>query len=234
MNGMDSDPLRSGFFRQRRNLMALSLVLLVADIQGSPSFASTTLSVHPPFTIGMVLWIVWGYWLYRYYVYFRDFGDKGFRDKHRARLTVLVLRWAKKKFDTDPSWKDKRIENVIESFKKTKPGRSENVLKDLQFPHEWKLTKDPDTGPLGESRFQAIPVQVTLMLYVNRVKDEWSIQYQGLDQVAIEGFEAMKLNSRVAAHVLIHTRIFSEYYFPFLIALTPVVYSLFCLLRGET
>lgn len=221
------DSIRNSFFRQRRNLMAISLVLLVADLPDKLHTTIADLTVHTPFTISMVLWIVWGYWLYRYYVYFRDIGEKGFSDKQGTRMMVLVERWAKRKFDNDSTWRDERIKNVLEMLNKSDPNSSKRITTDLQSPHEWKIGKYPETCPLGVWNFHGIPVQVTLKLFVERVSKERMIQHQGHDQVTIEGLEAMKLNSRAFMHVLIHTRIFSEYYLPFLIALTPVAYFVY-------
>src|SRR5688572_19576793 len=64
------------FSRQRRNLMALSLFLIVAKLPTSWSQAAPLgatlgkVGLDDPFTIGFVLWLVWGCWLWRYYTYF--------------------------------------------------------------------------------------------------------------------------------------------------------------------
>lgn len=228
---MTEDLIHEGFVRQRRNLITISLVLFFVQfgevtIQEIKA-VETTLLINHPNAVTWALWVAFFYWLYRYYVYFHDVGDKGFRDTQRTRLAVLVLRWVKKKFATDSTWKDKRIENVIEFLKK-REGVSQSVTSDLQFPHEWKLSVDSgDTGLVGVARFQEIPVQVTLMLYITRGGPETvSITQQGRDPVAIEGFEAMTLNFRAFVYVLVNTRIFSQYYLPYLIASGPVVYFL--------
>ena len=70
------DEIRDIFVRQRRNLMAMSLVLVVADIENDVHLGPTKVFVHAPFTIKMVLWIVWAYWLWRYYTSFHELGEK--------------------------------------------------------------------------------------------------------------------------------------------------------------
>src|SRR3989344_6515275 len=120
---MTEDQIRISFVRQRRNLIAISLVLFfvqfgevtIRDIK----LVETTLLINHPAAVNWALWVAFFYWFYRYYVYFRDAGDKGFRETHRSRLAVLVQRWFKKQFDTDSTWKNKRIEHVIELSKKT-------------------------------------------------------------------------------------------------------------------
>lgn len=229
---MTEDQIHAGFVRQRRNLITISLVLLFVQF-GEVTIreikaVETTLLINHPNAVTWALWVAFFYWLYRYYVYFHDVGDKGFRDTQRARLAVLVLRWVNKKFATDPTWKDKRIENVIELVKKSE-GVSKSLESELQFPHEWKLSDSPvtDSGLVGMPSFQKIPAQVTLKLHVKKGKPELlSITHDGRDQVAIVGFEAMTLNTRAFLYVLVNTRIFSQYYLPYLIALAPVVYFL--------
>src|SRR5690242_18297382 len=91
------DETRDIFVRQRRNLMAMSLVLLVADIHNDIHLGPATVFVHPPFTISTVLWAVWAYWLWRYYTSFHDLGEKGFLRQYQQRLQFLVerigIRW---------------------------------------------------------------------------------------------------------------------------------------------
>src|SRR6266849_7639771 len=83
------DETQDIFVRQRRNLMAMSLVLLVADIHNDIHLGSVTVSVHAPFTITMVLWLVWAYWLWRYYTSFHDLGERGFLRAYQERLQIL-------------------------------------------------------------------------------------------------------------------------------------------------
>src|SRR6266516_3672268 len=84
-----SDENRDIFVRQRRNLMAMSLVLLVADVHNDIHLGPVIFLVHAPFTITTVLWLVWFYWLWRYYTSFHDIGERGFLRKYRERLQIL-------------------------------------------------------------------------------------------------------------------------------------------------
>ncbi len=67
MNTFEPDAGVESRGRQRRNLMALSLFLVVAQIPSEISLGSMTLHTQPPFTIALILWIVWLYWTWRYY-----------------------------------------------------------------------------------------------------------------------------------------------------------------------
>ncbi len=230
MNDADSDSIRTGFIRQRRSLILISLVLLFAETSeltiNKLNVFGNELTIHNPVTVTLALGLAYLYWLYRYYVYFRDLGSKGFREKHNARLAILVRRWAREMFDTDSIWKNERIKNVREVLVKNE-GVSKQVTTAMQSPHEWKLAEDPDTSSIGVPHLQQILVQVKLRLFVKQANGEWWIRHEETDRVTIEGFRAMKLNSKAGLHVLMHTRIFSEYYLPFLIALTPIVYFLY-------
>ncbi len=235
MQETENGSILNGFVRQRRNLIVISLVALFAETSelsvNKLNVFGNELVIRNPVTVSIALGIALLYWLYRYYVYFHDLGDKGFRDEHRTRLTALVRRWAKKKFDTDKAWKEKRIKNVHDSITRNS-SVSERVKEDLKFPHEWKLAEEPDTMSVGVPHFQRIQTQLLLRLFVRRDNEtDLLILHEGRDLVTIEGFEAMKLNFRAGAHVLVHTRIFSEYYLPFLVALSPISYYLYRLVN---
>lgn len=231
MQETENGPILNGFVRQRRNLIVISLVALFAETSeltvNKLNVFGNELVIHNPVTVSIAFGVALFYWLYRYYVYFHDLGDKGFRDEHRARLTVLVRRWAKEKFNTDHAWKEKIIRNVHDLVAKHQPS-SERLDLDLKYPHEWKLSEEPDTMSVGVPHFQKVQTQLLLRLFVRRDNEaDLLIRHEGRDLVTIEGFEAMKLNFKAGVHVLVHTRIFSEYYLPFIIALIPIGYYLY-------
>lgn len=231
MGEANGGAVREGFIRQRRNLIVSSLVLLFAETSelsiNKLSVFGNELAITKPTTVVIALWIAYGYWLYRYYVYFHDIGGKGFRTQVLARLQFLIQRFARKKFDADSVWR----RNLIEATR-GKLLNNQSVAKEidlaLQNKHEWHLSLE-ETAPIGKTRFSKISVQTSVKLFKS-INDD--LQIVGADHIRFEtvNLEAASLNIRAITHVLLHTRILSEYYLPFAIALAPVAYLAYRLL----
>lgn len=67
-----NERIYEGFVRQRRNLMVMSVVLLLvesADVRFSElNLLGTKFTIENPDVINLGLWVAFLYWLYRYYV----------------------------------------------------------------------------------------------------------------------------------------------------------------------
>ncbi len=200
----EGNDIRALFIRQRRNLMALSLVLLVADIPETlPVSTSMTLHVHPPFTIGLVLWIVWVYWLWRYYTSFHDLRDKGFRQQHFSRFQHLLMKIAVQKFKKDPEMK-KELDAQLQKMNAT----------------EWRCG---DT--YGSSK------QTSLRFGIDAYTETgWSAIVVGdspwRPEIAVEGRPRTRAKYRAWGYVLFRTSLFSEYIFPFVFAIATALYGI--------
>jgi hypothetical protein len=90
--------IREGFVRQRRSLVAVSLVLLVFLEVGARldrlEFLGNTIVLSKPLVVSLPLWVAWAYFLLRYYQYFRDTGDAGFGNAVVSRQHSLARRAA--------------------------------------------------------------------------------------------------------------------------------------------
>lgn len=76
--------------RQRRNLIAISVVLLIFDFAKvtitKVSVLGTELLVGNAQVLMVCAWILWGYFLLRYYQYWRAERDQHIRDTFKQRL----------------------------------------------------------------------------------------------------------------------------------------------------
>lgn len=218
----EDDGIRTGFVRQRRNLILISFVLLFAQIHqitfSAISVFGTALDLARPFGPLPYLWVAFGYLLYRYHVYFHDIGDKGFRNKQQNRLSCLARLYAQKRFDTDPILREK-LQRVLRDTKQV-----ENQSAQVSHPalENWQFM---EAGVIGRSEFRRITVQATILPYSGTgEKKSWGHEIH--EKIEVEGRTAMSLNIRAGLYALTHTRIFSEYFVPYLIAAFPIVFWL--------
>src|SRR5688572_2283141 len=84
--------------RQRRNLMAMSCLLLVfdfADISiAKVSILGTELVVGKPRVLIIFIWAVWAYALLRYYQFTQDcFIGNSLANEYRSRLVAIIAGW---------------------------------------------------------------------------------------------------------------------------------------------
>src|SRR5579859_3326953 len=95
---MDPADTRSSFLRQRRNLMAISVVNLFVTLSGIKlnelDVLGNKFTIQNPRYITASLWIAFLYWLVRYFQLLHDTGNLGIRDKYVTmvfRPTALVI-----------------------------------------------------------------------------------------------------------------------------------------------
>lgn len=97
----DSSSLAQHLQRQRRNLMASSLLLIFFKAAGVSfarvGFLGTELSIARPNVLYTGLWLVWAYFLVRYVQFLIESGDLGIWKK----VTGKITQYAKKKFKVD-------------------------------------------------------------------------------------------------------------------------------------
>lgn len=206
------DDIREGFVRQRRALIAVSLLLLFMDIAQlritKLNLLGNEVLLGQPDAIYLAMWVAFFYWLARYYQYFQDLGDKGFMKAHNIRLNQLVPQAALKQalkeqpalLITPPDIKGK-TEVMIEKADVWAEGT------------HWK-------------------VQLTVRQLT--IQGEASTEdYFEAEEVTVKGLSLLLLKGRAWIHVAIHTRLFTEYLLPFVIALLPIVYGLYNLSTGR-
>lgn len=91
--------MNEGLLRQRRNLMAISVALLLTDFAdvkvGKVSVLGSELLVGQPTVLMAFAWIAWAYFLVRFHQYLIDTGDLGIKDGFSKRRMHYARRFAK-------------------------------------------------------------------------------------------------------------------------------------------
>ena len=210
MDDKKQDRLWNGFERQRRNLVLISIVLLLVHYAG---LKFTTLNIlgnkaelPDQKVIHWVLWVGWFYWGVRYYQYYRDLGDKGYGATFRSHLMKL----AKK------------------PLKKAARGRGKYSFSD----------ENGDLYTLEKIHDPSI-VQADIIYFKGYVRYDYCFtpdnltpirfKQQDLD-VEVHLPQLIIPIIRSVIHVIVSTTLITEYVFPFLMALLPfgyVVYTRF-------
>ena len=224
MSGDTSSVIRDGFIRQRRNLLIISLVLLFAEtaelkLQKLNVFG-TELAIGNPVIVNFALWTVFVYWFWRYYVYFHDLDDIGYRDKQRTRLDYLVQRWTMRNFSNNHLWRESLVQAARSQIRRTTNPANVKLMTTVDSSNDWEVM---ETMVMSGSSFREVTVEAKLALFVMR-DGLRELQREGHERFKIDGRTAMLLNTKSVLHVLTHTHILSEYFFPFGIAMLPLLY----------
>lgn len=205
----DSDTIRNGFVRQRRTLIAMSVILFLYEKLGividSINILGNTAHITDPSSIVALLWVAWGYFLWRYYQYFRDLGNKGFYNAYHGKLARLAKPRAQEKFQR---WLLQNRENLFPEA--VSPLRIEFREVGLveNFWRHWKLSVDVEV--FFDVQEQSLGIAHTSQ----RLKDR---------EVKLSWQELIWPRVRSWWHVLVHTRLVTEYLGPFAIGLFPVL-----------
>jgi len=191
--------------------MAMSLVLLVADIHNDIHLGAVTVSVHAPFTITTVLWLVWAYWLWRYYTSFHDLGEKGFLRTYRERLQILSHR--------------------IGVGRITRGDRADFAAIHAKF-REMNSSGTREPMVFNSSYARGKPSLWRLSLNVNfGLKDRdgiLAVENLAAEQnVIVEGAEFLFAAARAWVYVIFRTTLFTEYLLPFFFAFAVVLYTVY-------
>jgi hypothetical protein len=87
--------IRTEFTRQRRNIIALSLFLLVYQSLGVElekiNLFGNELRVLNPDYVSKVMWVIYAYFLIRYYQYFHDTTDRGVKEAYDLYVRKLII-----------------------------------------------------------------------------------------------------------------------------------------------
>ena len=209
------DDTQASFIRQRRNLIAVSLVLIFAQAHKAEftkiSIFGTDLSLGQSLDPTLYLWIAFFYLLWRYFSYFFEIGEKGFFNRHRERLKVLVEKIALKLLVSDPTYS--KILNTR--------------LKHMEL-KGWQLTAShyADNTP---SRWRWTLVLIIAGCDISDCKNS-KARLTNIDmpiEVSVDGFLFLCATARAWGYVLFRTPLFSEYVVPFLISSIPILYFMY-------
>lgn len=99
--------MNSDLLRQRRNLILVSLWLLVFDFAdvtiGNISVLGTQLVVGSPRTLITLGWLMWAYFFLRYYQYWRAENRRDIREAFTSRLDFYANAYTRPKVLMDPA-----------------------------------------------------------------------------------------------------------------------------------
>lgn len=195
-----TNEIHDGFIRQRKNLIAVSLLLIFAETSGIEinkiNLLGNEVSLKNPNIVYIILWMALFYWFARYYQYFRNLKDKGFKTTFFESMDALVSKIAFKNLFNDPNF----IKTIEQEGKKHRAfSRKYHIykrsLKHYEGAAEFLIGHVPDSG-------------------ISK-REKVIVEFPQLIIPLIRSF----------SHVLIHTRLFTEYISPFLFFLTPIIYK---------
>jgi hypothetical protein len=204
--------IRSGFARQRRNLMAASLALLAFQEIGAQlkklSILGNEIELARPLRLSFPLWVMWTYFGIRYYQYLRDLTDRGFyravseRGEHLLRGAARAKLRKELKPDlsgfADPVW-GVEVEGILPV------GNAEGIAKFTARGH---------------------------MLVVDRGTSKHRMEYFNEREIILKPNEPPLADIRAQIWVLLHTHRGTEYVLPFVVAALPLLVAAPALVRG--
>lgn len=207
--GLAESEIRTAFIRQRRNLIAISLVLLFAETTGISVPQLTILGIEieldSPDSVIKWLWAGYWYWLLRYYQFFLATSNKGVRVGFESRLLPVLTRFAMEKEEAES-----------EELKAARLASPDHAVR---------------LHNLGASFVTDMPhssVRAQFNVITERTINEGSNTIKEIPQ-KVYAFSRRRLLLpviRAALLTVINTPLFSEYFLPFAIALVPPVYWL--------
>lgn len=198
---MDAD-IYSGFVRQRRNLIVMSMVVLLSEVANlrveKISFFGNEATIGNPALVNTVLWVLLIYWLIRYYQYFHDLGDKNFLSSLMTKRKQLVKKLFFRNLLNDPVF-IKSLPNDV-AGKKYKAFPREVLF----FQERWFSTSGNVEYLIGRDSGQGM------------VESE---------KMTIKGLDLFFPTLISFLHVFFRTRYFSEYILPFVLFTLPLFFS---------
>jgi len=195
---------RRDFLRQRRSLIAISILLLFAEVSGIEikeiNILGNKVVVNNPQVVYVALWIALLYWFIRYYQHFRDLGDKGLKSSIYKKMAELVGKASFRRLLNDPNF-HKKYEYEYEDNDE----------------RQWELRQHILVYKESLKQYQMRLV----VIYASKggsgtVEDE---------QVTVHFYELAIPGIRAIFYVLVHTHLFTEYVLPFILFLAPVTYK---------
>lgn len=199
MKDDSASELRTSLFRQRRSLIAVSIVLAVYVAAGIKlrdiSVLGTSFEVTRPGLIQLGLWLVWGYFALRFYQVRRDMADDTPEHLRLSRLQLYAVGRAREAAMRDPLPGDAEyLKNDDYRFFFSGEHVTEAKEKSLVVVHD--LTLIAKNGGKQFS-FIGVPREVAPSSTVDRIRAYW--------------------------WVAIHTRYVTEYDLPVLLGAAPVI-----------
>lgn len=200
----------NGFLRQRRALLAVSLVLAFSQFAGLTlkkiSFLGNELEVGYPIAVNIALWVFWGYWLYRFYVYSGEVGAvTTTSQRYQSKLYHLLKEQASVLFQYD--------QNISARLKE----------QDAKYTgascHGVELYGYSEEGyRIGTNRID--------IEYVKTNGDRGVAQY-GDTKTVVPHEHIRPLKRQAARYVMLHTPVATDFWLPYFVAAVPLVIAVF-------
>ncbi len=201
MNGISSD-IRGGFVRNRRALVATSIVLLLFEAAGIElnqlNLLGNQFALTNPDLVPLALWVAWAYFLLRYYQHFRDLEDAEFRSAWKQRTETTLSRTIRREFPKlfIAANDDVHIDSVtVDAIGTEHEGRD-----------VWRYQIDGSATYHAEGRIGRRSIE--------------KLTFE-LHRGAIFGIKARSL-----AWIMLNTRVGTEYALPFVLACLPLIWVL--------
>lgn len=200
---MAEESISTGFTRQRRSLLASSIILLFFQMAGvtleSLNIFGNEVILTDPWVVEVALWIAWFYFTIRYLQHFHDLEDRGLVASFNRRMQKLVPPLAVRLLD-------RAVNNEFRDASSIEIG-----IKDLKvmksYADHWEVQvnagiaykrEDGATVSISRDRLVTVP-RVTL--WVPRIQS--------------------------VLHVVFLTRLGTEYVLPLLVAILPLAWKLY-------
>ncbi len=203
--GLGESEIRAAFVRQRRNLIAISLVLLFAETTGISvdhlSILGIDIELDSPNSVIAWLWAGYAYWLLRYYQYFLAIPNKGIRTGFQSRLLPTLIRFAMEKEETES-----------EELKIARLASPERTVR---------------LHNLGAAFMPRNAVTAQFNVITERTTSEGGNLIKEIPQkdYAFSSWRLLFPATRSALLTVVNTPFFSEYFLPFAIAAAPPLYG---------
>lgn len=195
--------IQSGFIRQRRNLMVMSIVVLLSEITelkiSKVAVFGNEAVINNPDLVLKVMWLFLAYWLVRYYQYFHEIGDKGFVRSFKSKRKKLLEKMGFRRLFNDPIF--------IEWIPNGSDGK--------------KLKSFPESFEVYEDRLFHVESEAEFLLSDHRHNGGTLHK----EHITFSPRQLLIPSIVAVLDVLIRTRYFSEYLLPFVLFVLPLVFS---------
>lgn len=195
-----SDHIRENFTRQRRNLIAMSLVILCFEFLGvqfhTLNLLGNKVDIKNQNLVHFALWSVLGYYLWRYWTYFNDIGDKGIINSFYC-------------------WRRKHIQEIIIA----------QALESDKIKSFIKINEALSIGETSVNCKKSTPATEFGFVRFNFYEETPGalIKQESIDFI-VRDWELLIPSIRAAFHLVFRTRLFNEYLFPFIILALPIIF----------
>jgi len=219
MSEKNTSEIRDAFIRQRRNLMLISVALLLVIGAGfrpeKINILGNTITVDNPDYIIYGIWMLWSYWFIRYIQHYNDLKDTEWRQRYSEELNFRIQRWAEPlalKLRAGIDLEDKHISKFL--------GQPEYKPKGYGAP-PWSYQLN--NSKIRRDENDQLEVMVQLESF-----DAGGGKHNNVPIFVPVGRLRFVLCSILSHSKIVRsTRLFSEYTFPFLVAFAPLWFAIY-------